>query len=81
MGAGASRGGKQPEGDSADTAFEQAARALAKAKRVCFFTGAGISVDSGIPDFRSPGGLWTRFNPMVYCSYEVFLKTPSKFWE
>jgi NAD-dependent deacetylase len=36
---------------------------IAKAENVVVFTGAGISTESGIPDFRSPGGFWTKFDP------------------
>ncbi|MBN1829012.1 MAG: Sir2 family NAD-dependent protein deacetylase [Deltaproteobacteria bacterium] len=36
---------------------------IARAERIVVFTGAGISTESGIPDFRSPGGIWTRFDP------------------
>jgi NAD-dependent deacetylase len=46
------------------------ARLLSEARRVVAFTGAGISTESGIPDFRSPGGLWTRYQPI---DFEAFL--------
>ncbi|MCA9537426.1 MAG: hypothetical protein KC620_00980 [Myxococcales bacterium] len=38
---------------------------LAAAERMMVFTGAGVSVDSGIPDFRTPGGIWDRIDPMT----------------
>ncbi|KAB2856261.1 MAG: RNA polymerase subunit sigma, partial [Bauldia sp.] len=46
--------------------LDEAAEILAGARRAVAFTGAGISVDSGIPDFRSAQGLWARFDPMEY---------------
>src|SRR5499425_2473717 len=39
---------------------------LAEAKSAVVFTGAGISTESGIPDFRSPGGIWTKQNPIYF---------------
>jgi NAD-dependent protein deacetylase/lipoamidase len=39
---------------------------IENARRVVVFTGAGISTESGIPDFRSPGGIWTRQNPIYF---------------
>jgi NAD-dependent deacetylase len=43
--------------------------ALEPAKRVVVFTGAGISTESGIPDFRSPGGIWTRLAPIDFSDF------------
>jgi NAD-dependent protein deacetylase/lipoamidase len=42
------------------------ARLLAQSRRAVVFTGAGISTESGVPDFRSPGGIWSRVQPIYY---------------
>ena len=42
------------------------AATLRRATDIVFFTGAGISTESGIPDFRSPGGKWTRMRPVYF---------------
>ncbi len=52
------------------------------ARSVVALTGAGISVPSGIPDFRSPGtGLWEKVDPMEVAHIEVFRRDPARFWD
>lgn len=46
--------------------LERFAALLRDSRRAVFFTGAGISTESGIPDFRSPGGIWTRMQPIYF---------------
>lgn len=63
-----------------ETDIVKVARMLRGANKVIALTGAGISVESGIPDFRSPGGLWTRYDPSIYATFESFVSDPTKFW-
>ena len=60
--------------------IEQAAKLIKKSNYIVAFTGAGISVESGIPDFRSPGGLWEKYDPNEYATYSTFLTHPEKYW-
>src|SRR5204862_6376954 len=60
---------------------EQLASLVREAGSVVALTGAGISVPSGIPDFRSPGsGLWERVDPMEVAHIDAFERDPERFW-
>jgi NAD-dependent deacetylase len=57
------------------------ARLIRESSSVVALTGAGISVPSGIPDFRSPGtGLWARVDPMEVAHIDAFRRDPERFW-
>jgi len=53
---------------------------IKKSRYTIALTGAGVSVDSGIPDFRSPGGIWSRYDINEYAYIENFLLEPEKIW-
>jgi len=53
----------------------EVAELIIGAKKLVVFTGAGISTESGIPDFRSPGGIWSRFDPEDF-TYQKFVSDP-----
>lgn len=48
------------------TSADRLAEELKRASRIVVFTGAGISTESGIPDFRSPGGVWSKMKPIYF---------------
>jgi NAD-dependent deacetylase len=64
--------------DTLSSAIERVAGWLSAARRAVVFTGAGISTESGIPDFRSPGGVWSRNRPVYY---DEFLASPEARFE
>jgi NAD-dependent deacetylase len=57
------------------------AELIRRSKRAVALTGAGASVPSGIPDFRTPGsGLWEKVDPMEVAHIEAFRRDPERFW-
>jgi NAD-dependent deacetylase len=61
--------------------LDEAARRLLEARYVIALTGAGLSVESGIPPFRGPGGLWTKHGEPPMNGYQKFLADPKRAWE
>jgi NAD-dependent deacetylase len=63
-----------------DSMIQQAAAFVRSARSVVALTGAGLSVESGIPPFRGPGGLWTKHGEPPLDGYQRFLRDPAKSW-
>lgn len=61
--------------------IDRAAAIVRNARHVIALTGAGMSVESGIPPFRGPGGLWTKYGEPPMNGYERFLADPAKAWK
>jgi len=55
--------------------------ALTRARHVVAFTGAGISAESGVPTFRGPEGIWSKFKPEELASMDAFVRNPALVWE
>ncbi|ETR72913.1 MAG: NAD-dependent deacetylase [Candidatus Magnetoglobus multicellularis str. Araruama] len=63
------------------SSIQKAAQDILQSKKVSALTGAGISVESGIPPFRGKGGLWESFDPMEYAHIDAFMRHPEKVWD
>src|ERR1700733_11506374 len=71
----------QAEPRATDQEIIAAARAIFEGENAIAVTGAGLSVESGIPPFRGPGGLWTKYGEPPMNGYQIFLDDPKKAWE
>lgn len=60
---------------------EEILKKLRTAKSVVYFTGAGISAESGISTFRGAGGIWNKLKPEELANFNAFLKNPDMVWE
>lgn len=67
-------------GDPREKIFREAAETLAARRNAVALTGAGISVESGIPMFRGTQGMWEKYDPMEYATIGAFLRDPVKVW-
>lgn len=66
--------------DDLEPPARQLLRMAREAERIAVFTGAGISTESGIPDFRSPGGMWTKVMPIEFQDYVSSAEMRAEAW-
>jgi NAD-dependent deacetylase len=60
---------------------EHLAALIVEAQPCVVLTGAGVSTESGIPDFRSRTGIWREYDPMEYATIDAFRRDPAKVWD
>lgn len=65
--------------ENIESLIRAAVALIRSSQHLTAFTGAGISVESGIPPFRGPGGLWSRYDPRML-ELDYFLAHPDKAW-
>src|SRR6201987_2674716 len=63
-----------------DHQIAELARIIDRARQAVVFTGAGISTESGIPDFRSPGGIWTKMAPIDFSDFLAWEEARRETW-
>ncbi|MDP6604541.1 MAG: Sir2 family NAD-dependent protein deacetylase [Rhodospirillales bacterium] len=66
--------------EKTDAALDELRQTLAAARRAVVFTSAGISTESGIPDFRSPGGIWERYRPIDFSEFVESPDARREYW-
>lgn len=64
----------------AEDPFDKAIALLQQSRNGVALTGAGVSTESGIPDFRGRDGLWSRYDPIEYGTLGAFMANPEKVW-
>ena len=67
-------------GPSSGMSVERLAQLVRNRGPAVVLTGAGVSTESGIPDFRSPTGIWAQYDPAEYATIEAFRADPYKVW-
>src|SRR5438046_1800123 len=60
--------------------LDGARRLLARSRRAVAFTGTGVSTASGVPDFRSPGGIWSRYRPVTIQEFRGSAEARKRYW-
>lgn len=60
--------------------LETFATKIKECRDIVFFTGAGISTESGVPDFRSPGGIWTKYTPVYFDEFTSSEEARMRYW-
>ena len=64
-----------------DEKIKLLAQKIKESKQLVFFTGAGISTESGIPDYRSQGGIWDKFKPVYFDEFMSSKESRIRYWE